>query len=264
MKILSYLGWGIAHERQGVPCQDAVGYAFHDNGNVIAVLSDGASGSRFAREAAQANVDAVIDYFREHTARWFRGLTPREGARSITMYCLQRLRQQAVVLGGCAGGDLCATLQFALWDGEILTLGHLGDGFAMAVDAKGQTDRLCMPERRAGQRMWFTVQQDAPDHLQLHHCEADSFLLTSDGACGMLLGWSEGREEHAAGILIDLVRRGEIETAEDLASFLNAMAAQPGDRLDDWSFLIGCPGMNTPCVEYPVVSMFHEEREKIK
>lgn len=270
MKILNYLGRGILHERQGLPCQDAIGYAAHENGNVVLALADGAGGSKYAQEAAQANVDALIGYFREHPAAAFRTLEPREGARAVISACLDQLRLLARELEGCQSADLCATLLFALWDGEVLTLGHLGDGMILVLDTNGRRSLLSPPERRGEDPMgtWFTVSPGADAHLRLYHCSAEQsggFLMTSDGACGMLQSKGRGLAEDAAAVLLELVRTEELNTSAELARFLYLIAQQPGERLDDWSFLIGCPGMSSRGEELqPMISMLGEEYERMK
>lgn len=268
MKLLSYLGWGIIHERQGVPCQDVIGYAAHENGNVVAVLADGAGGAAYAREAAQANVDGVLDYFRDHPAAQFRELEPETAAQAVLGACLDQLMQLAWELGGCRRGDLSATVLFALWDGSVLTLGHLGDGMLMVVDHTGGQSLFSPPEHLPENRRgtWFTVSADAAEHLRLYHLEGNrvgGFLMTSDGAYGMLR--DRGGAARAAGVLVELVRTDKLNTCAELAELLYRMEPQSDERLDDWSFWIGCPGRETPTVEqHPLVSMLREERERMK
>jgi hypothetical protein len=268
MKLLNYLGWGIAHERQGIPCQDVIGYATHENGNVVAVLSDGAGGAAWAREAAQANVDGVLEYFRDTSAARFREMEQAAAARELLEACVTRLRQLALDLGGCRSSDLSATLLFALWDGCVLTLGHLGDGMLLALDTSGNRSLFSPPEHPAGDNRgsWFTVSPMAEAHLRLYHLDADragAFLMTSDGAYGMLR--DRGGAAEAAGVLAELARSGEIHTSQHLAELMYQIAPRPEERLDDWSFFIGCPGVEIRSdALQPPVSMLREERKRIR
>lgn len=267
MKLLSYLGWGMIHERQEIPCQDVLGYAAHENGNVVAVLADGASGAKYGKEAAQANVDGILDYFRDHSADRFRELEPETAAGAIVEACLERLRQQVRELEGCRRGDLSATVMFALWDGHVLTLGHLGDGMILVLDRSGGQSLFSRPEHLPENRRgtWFTVSPGAAQHLRLYHLEegqADGFLMTSDGAYGMLR--SRGNAARAAGVLVELVRECRLNTCAELAALLYRLEPQSGERLDDWSFWIGFPGEKSLPVELcPPISMLREERERM-
>lgn len=267
MKLLSYLGWGMIHERQEISCQDVIGYASHENGNAVAVLADGASGARYAREAAQANVDGILDYFRNHSASEFRALEPEAAAGAIVEACLERLWQQNRELGGCRRGDLSATVMFALWDGLVLTLGHLGDGMILVQDHAGGQSLFSPPEYRTENRQetWFTVSPGAASHLRLYHLDGDragGFLMTSDGAYGMLR--DRGGADRAAGVLVELVRKGELNNCAELAELLYRLEPQSEERLDDWSFWIGCPQEKALFVEQcPMISMLREERERV-
>ena len=44
MNIIRYLGRGVYHEDNGIPCQDRAKYRYAANGNVILAISDGCSG----------------------------------------------------------------------------------------------------------------------------------------------------------------------------------------------------------------------------
>lgn len=268
MKLLSYLGWGILHERQGIPCQDVIGYAAYENGNVVAVLSDGASGARFARDAAQANVDGVLNFFRKHTAAQFREMEQKAAAGAIVEACREQLGHRARELGSGRWGDLSATVMFALWDGAVLTLGHLGDGMILVQDRSGGERLFSPPEQLPNHRWgtWFTLSPGAESHLRLYHLEGEQvggFLMTSDGAYGMLQ--DRGGAERSAGALVELVRKNELNTCAELAELMYRLEPQSEERLDDWSFWIGCPSeKKLPVERCPVISMLREERERIR
>ena len=267
MKLLSYLGWGIIHERQGIPCQDVIGYEACENGNMIAVLADGASGAMYAREAAQANVDGVLDYFREQSAARFRELEPEKAVGAVVDACLMRLRQTARDLGGCRRADLCATVMFALWDGVVLSLGHLGDGMILVLDHHGNESLFSPPEllTENSRGTWFTISPGAALHLRLYHLDAErsgGFLMTSDGAYMMLR--DRGGADRAAGVLVELVRQNRLNTCAELAELFYQMEPKSEERLDDWSFWIGCPGEKAFSMERcPLISMLREECERL-
>lgn len=268
MRILNYLGRGILHERMKLPCQDVTGCAVHENGNTVMVLSDGAGASRYALEAAQANVDAVLAYFRTITASKFAELSPEEGSRAVISACQLMITKRFDDLEHTRRSDVCATLLFIVHDGERMVAGHLGDGLIHIRDHTGCPILHSLPQNLGddSNQTMFTIQSDAWLHLRLYTFEAaraHSMLLTSDGTWTMFQNRSGGRPEITAGELLDYICREQIITREDLAAVLFRMCRTPRERLDDWSFLIACTGLegSLPSVP-PTISMQTEELEK--
>ena len=91
MGVIGFWGTGIAHERQGQGCQDALGLGNLDGGGLVLALSDGASGSRYGAEAADANVQAVVSYFEEGSLTDFEALSPADRREQILNACRRRL-----------------------------------------------------------------------------------------------------------------------------------------------------------------------------
>ena len=114
MRILDYLGWGILHERMQIPCQDAAGYGSCANGNTIMVLADGAGSSKYAREAAQANVDAIMDYFRRTPVAEFARMSPEARVDAIIDRCQEQIARTCGKGAPVHGSDVCATVLFAV------------------------------------------------------------------------------------------------------------------------------------------------------
>lgn len=269
MRILNYLGRGILHERMQMPCQDVIDFAVHENGNTVLVLSDGAGGSRYALEAAQANVEAVLSYFRTVTAARFAELPPDEGGRAVIDACQDRIAGRFGGMEHIRRSDVCATLLFLVRDRERMVVGHLGDGLIHILDGAGQTILHSAPENPGGSKeTLFTIQSDACEHLRLYTLEvaaAQSMLLTSDGSWDMFRNRGGGRPEITAGELLGYVRREQIVNQEDLSAVLSRMCRTPSERLDDWSFLIACDAMegSLPCISHPI-SMQEEEYKKLE
>lgn len=264
MRILHYLGRGIAHERRKLPCQDVIGYECFENGHRVMALSDGAGSSRYALEAAQANVAAVLEFFRMTDPAAFAAMPPAERARAIIAACLARLMTLREGRGELYARDICATLLFAVYDGAVMTIGHLGDGMILVQDAAGETLCCSAPEiHPSDQRStYFTISPEAAAHLRIRSFtagQAATVLLTSDGACGMFENRGGGRAQATAEELLGYVRGGMICDNGDLADVLGQMAEIPSERLDDWSVLIGSAAIHgeNPGVSEPV-SMLSE------
>lgn len=93
LTVLGYLGTGIAHERLGLPCQDAIGSRCCENGSVVLALSDGASSARYAQQAAHACVAAVLSLFDSVPLSAFLALEATEQKRRILAACCETLTQ---------------------------------------------------------------------------------------------------------------------------------------------------------------------------
>src|SRR5512138_193142 len=53
---------GLSHQRQGLPCQDALKYHCLPGGILLAALADGAGSAVHAELGAQAAVEAAVDW----------------------------------------------------------------------------------------------------------------------------------------------------------------------------------------------------------
>ena len=268
MRILGYLGTGIAHERGGLPCQDAIGARSCENGNTVLALSAGASSSLFAREAARSHVEAVIGLFASVPLSAFLGLDVPEQKRRILAACREGLARLAGSEALFHAPDYAATLLLCVDDGERLLLGHLGDGALFAADENGETVFVSSPENapEGASRTFFVSFPNAEEHLRLTSLRrgersVSRVLLMSDGPCAMFQGRGGSLQATAAELLL-YVRQGLIETNSQLADVLRQMAELPCERLDDWSLLIlDTPGEAAEPLPEPV-SMLAEEEEK--
>lgn len=241
MNIIRYLGRGVYHEDNGIPCQDRAGYRYADNGNVILALSDGCSSAKYAEEAAEANVDGVL--------RLFGGLPLREFLRrdmtaaDVIDPILAAMKKKYGKRFTRDPADFSATLLFAVTDGSDILIGHLGDGNVLCVKKDGHTAFYSQEDNDgAANRTFFTVSPDAKKRLRLTGLPAKStrtILLYSDGPQKML--WYQGDRdvEKAALTLTDRVQKGDVA---DCAGLADALAEMTGDAMyqlmDDWSMLV--------------------------
>lgn len=128
---------GAAHERLGLPCQDA--YALRcDNGAVAAVVCDGAGSAPLSQFGAEAVSAALARHFCSKTQE------PVELSRLIEL--ASRAISESV---GCHGGearDYACTVQGVCIRDDIATSFHLGDGL-VAAGVAGETRVLHAPQR---------------------------------------------------------------------------------------------------------------------
>lgn len=269
--MISYLGKGLAHERSGMGCQDAVGGLCADNGSVIAVISDGAGRARYAAEAAQCTVEAVTGLFGRMPLAEFLEM-PRD--RQISMLletCVTRLTEECTRLGEPDIRHFCATLLFAVVSPEQILVGHLGDGTAVVLDDGGQQLLHSHPAHglQGSRTTYFTISPAAEHQLRLYcfdreQTSVDFLALTSDGPYEMLTNRGGGDPVETVRELWKLVRREGLDSEEGLADVLNQMAEIPFERMDDWSVVLwsaGGSGDGLPKLQQPR-SMLREEQQK--
>ena len=241
MNIIRYLGRGVYHEDNGVPCQDRAGYRYAANGNVILALSDGCSSAKYAEAAADANVDTVLRLFSGVPLRDFlrRDMTAADVIDPILAAMKKKYGKRFTE----APAEFSATLLFAVTDGSDLLIGHLGDGNALCVKKDGTT-AFYSPEDNDGaaNRTFFTVSSDAKTRLRLTQLPAAgvrNVLLYSDGPQKMLWYRGERNIERAALALAAEAQKGAVT---DCAGLADTLAAMTGDAMyqlmDDWSMLL--------------------------
>ena len=241
MNIIQYLGRGVYHEDNGIPCQDRAKYRYAKNGNIIMAISDGCSSAGFAEEAAQLNVDTLTDFFSSVTLREF--LENDSSASDILKPITGLLAKKYTKEYNADPTEFSATLLFAVTDGTNILLGHLGDGNILCTDKNGKTV-FFSEEENAGSadRTYFTIAPDAAAHLRLSAVPAHAvanIIMYSDGPQKMLWYRGEKNTESAAAELISMVRNGEITNCAQLADTLSDMTSDSMYQLmDDWSMLI--------------------------
>ena len=241
MNIIRYLGRGVYHEDNGIPCQDRAKYRYAGNGNIILAVSDGCSSAKFAEDAAEVNVDAVLRLFSEIPLREF--LDKGKNAADVIDPILAAMQKKNAKKFAEDASDFSATLLFAVTDGRDILLGHIGDGNILCVNDDGATAFYSQEENAgAADRTYFTVSPDAKAHLRLTLVPAKdvrNILLYSDGPQKML--WYKGDKdiEKAALALAAKVQTGQIENSKGLADALSEMTSGAMYQLmDDWSMLI--------------------------
>jgi hypothetical protein len=129
---------GAAHERAGVGCQDAHCWSILPNGRLAIAVADGAGSAAHAAEGARVVVDAAEAYLvsalrddlPDDTQGW-RDLVRRTFDAAL-----------AAVTAHAAGAqlplrDYAATLTVVVAAGDLLAVGQVGDGIAVAEGDAG-------------------------------------------------------------------------------------------------------------------------------
>ena len=241
MNIIRFLGRGVYHEDNGVPCQDRAKYRYANNGNVILALSDGCSSSAYAEAAAEVNVDTVIRLFSGCTLAEF--LKTKKNASDVIDPILEAMKKRVPKQFEKDPSDFSATLLFAVTDGKDVLLGHIGDGNILCVNDDGEPSFYSEEENiGAANRTYFTVSDNAKAHLRLNlvpAADVRNILLYSDGPQQMLWYRGDKNIETAAADLAGRVRDGEITNCAQLADTLTEMTSDAMYQLmDDWSMLV--------------------------
>lgn len=266
---ISYLGWGIIHEKRGIPCQDCIHYSYADNGNYIMALSDGATSARYAREAAQVTVESVINFFSGHSLKEFLMSGRTEQKEAILDHILNALITCAKQVHCSDYREFSATLLFLIYDGKNLVTCHLGDGAIFLANSRNDIVFVSEPDHMNGyaNRTFFTVSREAAEHMRIDWFDLAETgiiraLMMSDGAYLMFYNRGNRNALSTAKELLSYTKDGLISNDDDLCNVLNQMAEVPSERLDDWSVLIFDADQKRYESALEIVSMLSQENEK--
>lgn len=233
-------------------------------------LSDGATSAKFAREAAIATVNGIIQYFEEHTLREFLCLGEEIQKRILLDYIIKCLIILAKKSGCSDPREFSATMLFFVSDEKNIICGHVGDGAIFITDRANKIILVSGPENENGisNKTFFPVSLNAIDHfrvnqINIQETSASQALMTSDGA--FLMFYNRGNHDPAntAKEILGYVNTGVVSSNNDLKDALTQMAEVPSERLDDWSILIYSQKKlhSESCLKQ--VSMLTEELQKV-
>lgn len=247
--LLSYYGWGIAHEQAGVPCQDAMVYCKAENGSTILVISDGASEAKQARVASTLTVQTVAAFFERTTLDAFLNMPHQLAVQTLLEECIECLENASIEQGEPDLRQYSATLVFAVIDPERVLVGNLGDGCAVALDNRGNVllDSCGDPSKGRKNVPTFTISETAEQNLRLYVLDrtetpVDYLVLTSDGPVDMLSNRSGGNLIATVRELWGYTTQNGMTSSEVFEDVLEQMAEVPLERMDDWSMLVWGPG----------------------
>lgn len=231
---------GLSHRRAGLACQDA-GAIVVKNGVRIMALSDGCSASKYATQAAYANIKAILTMFCAVRLDVFLALPELMQRIAVIGYAAREIALTAGKIGDHHRRDYAATLIFSVQDAAGRTLlGHLGDGEIFAARASGLPLYRSYPEPAAGGSTYFTVSPDAVEHLRLMTPDAvEKVLLTTDGAAN---GLPLAETPEMLQCLFSAVSDRELS---------ERVRALGGDHTDDWGILTAAGAVSGSEVNVP-------------
>lgn len=232
-------------------------------------LSDGATSAKFAREAAAATVNGIIQYFEEHTLEEFLCFDEEIRKRTLLDYIIKCLIVLAKKSGCSDSREFSATMLFLVSDEKNIICGHIGDGAIFITDEANKIIFVSGPENVDGfsNRTFFPVSLNAIDHfrvnqINIQETSASQALMTSDGAFLMFYNRGNHNPSNTAKEILGYVNTGIVSSNNDLKDALTQMAEVPSERLDDWSILIYSQKQlhSDSCLNQ--VSMLAEELQK--
>lgn len=240
---MKFLGKGLYHEKIGIDCQDYAKFVFADNGNVILVLSDGCSSSYFAKESAQANVNAIIELFTKISLKEFFEQYPLDShSEMIISACKDKLNEIKNETGCSRDEELCATLLFAVADEEKIFVGHIGDGFVCGVDENGKASIVSYPDNGiTSSHTYFTIMSRAKEYLRLRVAdiaEVKQILLCSDGPYAMFKDMDKSNPKKPAESFLAELKKENVRTDSDLEYRIFENITDVSQIFDDWSMLV--------------------------
>lgn len=176
---------GVSHIRQGLPCQDALGYQILENGTLLAVVADGAGSAERADDGAQAAATVMIETLAAELAEatpasadgWQTAMENAFAQARLALECIAE--QMELPLAAFA-----ATLTCAVVTPTWLTWGHLGDGALVCGPSASALLTVTRPQRgEYANETCFLTQPDALDQVQVYALDFQirALALMSDG-----------------------------------------------------------------------------------
>jgi hypothetical protein len=218
---------GTAHQKQDLPCQDAVGYLVTENGALLAVLADGAGTAGRAAAGARVAVEEALTSLAVALGK--ESPTEEEGWRAVIQAAFQEARQALERLAEADELPLRAfatTLACAVATDSWLIAGQIGDGSVVAGTETGDLFAATSPQRgEYVNETFFLTQPDALEHLEIHALaeRVIALALFSDGLLRLALRLpaNEPHPPFFAPLLSFLAQAdGEAGASERLAAFL--------------------------------------------
>lgn len=190
-QVISAAVQGLSHQKQGLPCQDALEYSYLRGGILLVALADGAGSALHAELGAQAAVQASVDWLRTSLENdqpieccewaeviWKTFQNARNALEQLAEEHAEPLRSFATTLTCLAATP------------ERLIVGQLGDGAVVAVGEEGDLNTVTTLQRgEYANETNFLTQDQALDlvAIQVIDDQVQALAVMSDGLTRLAL-----------------------------------------------------------------------------
>ena len=182
---------GISHQKQGLPCQDALEYRCLPGGSLLVALADGAGSAVCSELGAQAAVQTAITSL----VSSLENCQPTECCDWVDLFwgTFESARASLIQLSEVNGEPLSAfatTLTCLAATPEKLIVAQLGDGAVVAGSADGVLDTVTTAQRgEYANETYFLTQEQALEQvaIQVIDLPMHSLAVMSDGLTRLAL-----------------------------------------------------------------------------
>jgi hypothetical protein len=182
---------GLSHQKQGLPCQDALEYRCLPDGTLLVALADGASSATHSELGAQAAVQAAVDALTAsleigqpaECCDWVEVFWETFESARAALLQLAKKREESL-------RDFATTLTCLAATPEILIVGQLGDGAVVARGADGVLDTVTTVQRgEYANETYFLTQEQALEQvvIQVINLPLQGLAVMSDGLTRLAL-----------------------------------------------------------------------------
>lgn len=240
---------GRAHAIDGLPCQDALAYAYTDDGGFVAAVADGAGSRPHSRAGADHAVTAATVHLLDLLGRDAEALSPERWRRTARTV-LQETRRCLVEKAGRLGfqpSDLACTLLLLAARDETAAAAQVGDGLViMRTSHDASYSLLTCPQRGDFANITtFLTSDGALDGASyaVHQGSVEEIAVATDGLDHQLL---DARTRAVRADFLEPLFQYHRRTADApvsrdrLTPFLTSERVQR-TTLDDLSLLLATP-----------------------
>lgn len=139
---------GSSHEKEGLPCQDAVKWAIPESNVLVAAVADGAGSARFGEIGSKIAVENAMEYVTTEN----RLPAPSEDDLVWHSFLTAILQSIRTAIAREAEGrrtnlsDLATTVIVTIATPEIVSVAQIGDGAAIVMDREGGISAITIPQ----------------------------------------------------------------------------------------------------------------------
>jgi serine/threonine protein phosphatase PrpC len=182
---------GLSHQKQDLPCQDALEYRCLPGGALLVALADGAGSATRSELGARAAVQAAMDSL----ASALESSQPAECCAWVDLFweTFEKARAALIQLAEERNEPLWAfatTLTCLAAMPDQLIVGQLGDGAVVARGADGVLDTVTTSQRgEYANETYFLTQEQAMDQvaIQVINLPMQALAVMSDGLTRLAL-----------------------------------------------------------------------------